>query len=243
MILSFSKKFAILLPWKTASSTIHARIGYCNESPHSRFFHYNKDIQTVTHQHITLIQFLSLPISSDFEFKAAFVRNPYDRAWSAFRQIRRDIDEQPNAEFPENWIRELVLEQLAKNRESLTAAGGDFDTWIKNLKDSDVFCVARNSNLPIYPLHFWTHFAGNKCVDFVGKVEKFERDFNNLVQILEIEPQNNSSENVTKEFAQDTPDNLGYKYTARMHNSSIDKINRLFAEDFELFGYAPIVRP
>jgi len=228
MLLSISKRFVILFPWKTASSTINTRIGCYNESPYSSFFYYNKHIETVTHQHITLAQFLRLPESKTIDFKATFVRNPYDRAWSAFQQIKRDILNQPMANFPDNWIRDLVLEQLRENKRALELADGNFDLWVKNLKYHDIYCVAKNSNLILHPIHFWTHNDNALTVDFIGRVEQFESDFKKLVDILNLTPQNSLNVNVSDDHSERPPNQYGYKHTHRMDNKTIEKLNEMF---------------
>ncbi len=64
MIISHRKRFIILAPWKTASSTIRARLGgYC-ESPYSTFYHFNPILKRVVHQHLTYADFAALPESA-----------------------------------------------------------------------------------------------------------------------------------------------------------------------------------
>ena len=91
MIVSHAKQFVLMAPWKTASSTSHATLGHYNESPYDRGFHWNPTLGRVVHQHLTLADLLALP-EGQLGYKiGAFVRNPYDRAYSGFMQLQRDF--------------------------------------------------------------------------------------------------------------------------------------------------------
>ena len=91
MIISHAKRFVMLLPWKTASQTMVLRLSQYNESPYNRFFYFNAHLNRVVHQHITCADFACLPESKLGYFLASYVRNPYDRAYSGFRQLQKDI--------------------------------------------------------------------------------------------------------------------------------------------------------
>lgn len=235
MIYNRDKKFIVFQPWKTASSTLYLRLAPFNQSPYSRFYYFNDHLKRIVHQHITVADLKGLPEYQP-EFRvAAFVRNPYDRVYSGFIQIQRDLKEQPSLPFPEPWIRDHVLKQLAGNQQKLVQAGYDFDRWVELLTPADVYQTG-NSSLPIYPAHYWTHDNGQAFARFVGKVESFEKDFSALLQWLDISGGYSlENDNVTALPTEDNPS--GYRYAERMKASSIGKINQLFAKDFELFGY------
>jgi hypothetical protein len=237
MILSHAKKFVVLQPWKTASSTMFSRLGHWNESPYRRFFYFNPHLKRIAHQHITYADFLALPEGRLGYFTASFIRNPYDRVYSAFRQVQKDLRLQPNAVYPEPWIREHVARQLAENLDQLKRAGFDFDRWVDSLSDEQVFESGRNSNLPLHPAHYWTHVNGSKSVSFVGRVENFEQDFSALLQHLGITGVESINANVVELTGNSAANPFGYRYVDRMTKQTIEKISRLFARDFELFGY------
>jgi hypothetical protein len=169
-------------------------------------------------------------------FKATFVRNPYDRAYSGFLQIQRDFAEQPKISFSLDWIGELIREQISNNMELVIRSGFDFDNWIKILPEHEVRDIGRNTNMPLHPAHYWTHVHGEQWVDFFGKVESFEEDFSSFTRIIDIEKPKVELANVT------CHENLsnGYRYTNRMNKASIDRINHLFEEDFKLLNYEKI---
>ena len=119
MIISQKHRFVIFAPWKTASSTLGLRFRSYDQSPYPRFFYFNPHLNRVVHQHLTLADFRLLPESRLGYMTASFVRNPYDRAYSGFIQLQRDIAEQPRAVYPSEWIKELVRAQLAENAQRL----------------------------------------------------------------------------------------------------------------------------
>jgi len=238
MIISHKHRFIIFLPWKTASSTLGHRFFPYDESPYSRFFYFNRHLNRVVHQHITLADFRLLPESRLGYTTAAFVRNPYDRAYSGFIQIQRDIAEQPRAAYPFPWIKELVDAQLADNARRLIAAGYDFNQWILSVPAHEIYEAGRNTNLPLHPASYWTHSEGRQAVDFLGKVENFEADVERLCALIGIPAPARENQNVTDLPRDLSPSN--YRYASRMGRAAIDRINHLFADDFATFGYAQI---
>jgi hypothetical protein len=145
--------------------------------------------------------------------------------------------EQLSATFPTPLVRELVMSQLDANRTQLTATGFDFDRWIQSLKDFQIYEVGHNSSLPLHPANYWTHLAGKQVTNFVGKVESLEADFSTLCSILGIDEPERINRNVSSSTSERSSDRTGYRYLHLMNRSSIEKINRLFSDDFELFGY------
>jgi len=240
MLISHKKRFVLFSPWKTASQTVRLRLDKYDESPYPIFFHFNPVLNRVVHQHVTCADFLALPESKETGyFKASFVRNPYDRVYSGFIQLQRDIEAQPQAEFSPAWIRELVLAQLEENRAQLARANHDFDAWWAAVPEHLVFEAGRNTNFPLHPAHYWTHVNKAPYVDFVGKVEQFERDFAELLRRLDIQDAAAGNANVS-ETANDGGALGSSRYASRMSRASISKINALFRDDFEIFGYEPL---
>ena len=240
MIISHQKRFVMFLPWKTASQTMASRLERFNESPYSRFFAFNPYLNRVVHQHMTCADFRSLPESTFGYMTASFVRNPYDRAYSGFRQLQNDIAHQPTMPYPAEWIRTLVQSQLAENDAQIQRAANDFDSWIDLLDECQVLEQGRNTNFPLHPAHYWTHVAGKQIVDFVGKVESFDSDFAAFCRLVDLDDAPDVNANVVELDARSTLGGTGYRYSDRMNAASIQKINALFAEDFEIFGYERI---
>ena len=209
-----------------------------NESTYSRFYHFSHFLNRVTHQHVTCAEFAALPEGRLGYRIASFVRNPYDRVYSAFLQVRRDLLEHADAAFPADWIAELVRGQLEENRRQLERSGYDFNRWVASLKESQIYDVGRNTSFPLHPAHYWTHLGGSQYVTFIGRVERFERDLAQFCREVGIEAPERRNSNVS--VAEGGAGAL-YRHIGAMNESSIDKINRLFANDFELFGYDRLV--
>ncbi len=236
MIISHQRRFVMLAPWKTASSTAHHRLRPYNESPYSRFYHYNPYLQRVVHQHLTYAEYQCLPESRLGYYTGAFVRNPYDRVYSGFLQLQRDLEAQPGSDFPAPWIRSLVLRQLAENRAQLAAAAFEFDGWWRLVEEHQIYDIGRNSSFPLHPAFFWTGLGGRRNVDFVGRVESFEQDFASFCAQAGLDPPEAASVNVTG-APPATGEDAAPRHLGRMSAYSISKINALFANAFELFGY------
>ncbi|MBM2816009.1 MAG: Chondroitin 4-O-sulfotransferase [Ignavibacteria bacterium] len=240
MIISNQKRFIMFSPWKTASQTVAFRLQNYNDSRYDNFFYFNIYLNRVVHPHITCTDFSCLPESKLEYFKASFVRNPYDRAFSGFRQLQKDIKEQPYSNYPEPWIRDLVMKQLAENFSQLCQAQFKFDDWLELISDEQIYEIGRNSNFPLHPSHYWTHVAGKQFVDFIGKVENFEDDFRDFLNRVGIDNVPDGNLHVV-DLEGGAKNNLfGYRYIDRMSQRSIEKINRLFEKDFELFNYKQI---
>lgn len=234
MIISHKYRFVLLSPWKTASSTCHVRLGAYNESTYSLFFYFNTSFNRVVHQHITFTEFQSLPEGQLGYTSGAFIRNPYDRAYSGFIQIQRDIANQPQANFPEKWIKDLVTAQLEENSRRLAVCEYDFNRWILSLPEYEIFDTGRNTNMPLHPSHYWTHSTRGR-VDFIGKVERFEVDFDAFCAKVAIPSPPVINANVGADTALGTI--RGFRYVSRMSPAAISRINELFRKDFELFDY------
>jgi hypothetical protein len=237
MIISHSNNFVMLAPWKTASSTLHERLSDYNESPYSRFYHLNPFLNRVVHQHLTCGDFASLPESRRQHFVGSFVRNPYDRAYSGFLQLQRDIRVQPMGPFPAEWIRDLVKSQLSDNLAQLVRADFDFNRWMADVTEDQVYEVGRNTSFSLHPAHYWTHLGGAQYVSYIGRVEDFETDFAVFCARIGIAPPYPANQNVSPPIEGLAPSAGGYRYTGLMDRAAIDKINRLFEDDFALFGY------
>ena len=216
---------------------MHRRLEHYNESPYSRFYYFNGYLRRVVHQHVTCAELSAFPESKLGYFLASFVRNPYDRVYSGFLQLKRDIQQQPLALFPEQWVKDLVMRQLAENFAQLSLAGFDFDGWLHLVQEHQIYEIGRNTSFPLHPAHYWTHHAGKQMVEFIGKVENFEADFERLCSTLGIVIKEKINANCTDNApeGENRPDQ--YKYLHLMSNASIGKINQLFKADFEMFGY------
>jgi hypothetical protein len=92
--------------------------------------------------------------------------------------------------------------------------------------------------MPLHPASYWTHAKGQQSIDFVGKIENFEVEVERLCTLLGIPPPAAENANVT-DTLQD-PSLLNYRSVSRMSRPAIDRINRLFSDDFATFGYEQV---
>jgi hypothetical protein len=238
MIISHQQRFVMLVSWKTASSTLHLRLARFNESRYPRFYYFNPFLNRVVHQHLTCAEFDALPEAKAGYRRAAFVRNPYDRFMSAFRQVRRDVALQSRATFPEPWIKELVMRQLDENRAQLARANYDLNAWIGLITEDQIFQIGRNPSLPLHPAHYWTHVAGTQYVHFIGRVEDFEADFSRFCNEVEIPVGDRvSGRAYSAKSTGQVARSIACAPVQLFDRRSIDKVNSLLALDFDLFGY------
>jgi hypothetical protein len=189
---------------------------------------------------MTYADYACLPESKLGYFTTSFVRNPYDRVYSGFQQLQIAVKNQPLLNHPKPWIRNLVTAQLAEVYTQLCASQFIFDTWLDSISDEQIYEIGRNTTFPLHPANYWSHIAGQQMVDFIGRVENFEEDFKILLQHIGIELESTSNVNVIDLEGNAAYNPYGYRYTDRMSECSIKKINRLFESDFNLFDYNQI---
>ncbi|MCF8262454.1 MAG: sulfotransferase family protein [Melioribacteraceae bacterium] len=240
MIISHQKKFVMYRPWKTASQTMSARLKKYNDTTYPWFFHFSPYMNRLVCQHITCADFACLPESKLGYFSASFVRNPYDRVYSGFQQIQSDVDFPPGNRKREEWINRLLTDQLDELFAMLKKAKFDFNRWFEILGEELIYEVGRNSNFMLHPAHYWTHINGEQAVDFIGRVENFEDDFKIFLSKIDIDSVESINANVSGKTNIPEESRNEYRYTNRMKPKTIEKINRVFEKDFELFGYKMI---
>ena len=235
MIISHTHNFILMMGWKTASSTCRRSLERYDESNYQQFFAFNPILNRVVHQHITLAEFNALPEARRDYKIGAFVRNPYDRAYSAFIQIQRDFESHPRFHFQEAWVGDLVRTQISENMRRVVLAAFDFNKWLQLLPDYEVFDVGRNASMVLHPAHYWTHIGGRQLAEFVGKVESFQSDFQRFCAFAGIDPPEIINANVSEQM--EALEASSSKYAGRMSRRSLDRVNDLFQEDFRLFDY------
>src|SRR5262249_37560181 len=129
--------------------------------------------------------------------------------------------------YPAPWIRDLVARQLSDNFTALVHAQFHVDAWFQNLPLHEIFETGRDTSLPLYPLHYWTHRDGRQIADFIGRVENFEADFTRLCQTFGIVNAASGDANVSVDTGM--PDANGYRYADRMSAATRARIEQIFA--------------
>jgi hypothetical protein len=237
VIISHKHHFIMLTPWKTASQTLQARLKPYDESTYPKFYYFNPRLNRVVHQHITCADLVSLPEAQLGYFVGAFVRNPYDRAYSGFWQLQRGMVEQQKWNYPDPWIGDLVRKQWLELHLQFCRAEFEFDKWMTIVGDEQIYEIGNNSSFNLHPAYYWTHVADDKIADFIGKVEAFESDFQRFISEVGIGDVEMINANVVDLKGDADSNPFGYRYVNRMNSASRNRINDLFARDFELFGY------
>lgn len=145
-------------------------------------------------------------------FKFAFVRNPWDRIYSAYNYLIRGGNMKNDLE---------KLKQIQKYR--------DFDEFvIKGLGQG------RYRNIPLFlpQAEFVIGFDQQPAVDFIGKVENIDEDFKLIARKLGIKsnlPRVNTNNSLTSS-------------SPYQSEAAINVIYDLYRQDIECFGYSYIER-
>ena len=113
----------------------------------------------------------------------------------------------------------------------------EFESWLDLIEESQIADVERNTSFPLHPSNYWTHHRGRQAVDFVGRVERFEADYRRMCDALGVESMSDSNANVDASEDELAGDARGYRYVDRMSSRARRRVNELFSDDFDLFGY------
>ncbi|MEO1081860.1 MAG: sulfotransferase family 2 domain-containing protein [Pseudomonadota bacterium] len=163
--------------------------------------------------HITVDKYLEVlgPVRFLTFFKFAFVRNPWERLYSAFRFLSKGGINEKDREFQAD-----VLSNYS-----------EFSDFVLRWLDADT----AQSKVHFRPQYGFLFDASRRLsVDFVGFYETLEDDFNFVAQQIGVDtslPHLNSS-GITED--------LNEVYSPEM----IDKVGALYAADIDTFGYSRI---
>jgi hypothetical protein len=139
-------------------------------------------------------------------FKFAFVRNPYERAISDWKFLRGKSNKR--------WRSKTFLKYL--NRE------GYFERILSNSNDEST----RIDHT--YPQYNFIYDDNGKClVDFIGKFENLQQDFDTICDKIGIPRQQLPHENKTKHK----------HYTEYYDDETRSIVAEKYAKDIEYFGY------
>lgn len=183
---------------------------------------------TQVEQHVTIRKYLAkYETEGRFEryFKFTFVRNPYDRIYSGFKQ-----DLLASTRW-EPWIsrKAPIFARIGENFERYLiehAAKAD----IRNAWDWICFC----------PMTEFAYLDGMRVVDWVGRMETIKQDLTTLGERLGV-PIGDIGHYNKKSAAADGPADA-YRYLDRYTPDALACVNELYAEDFAAFDY-PMLSP
>lgn len=149
-------------------------------------------------------------------FKFAFVRNPWDRLVSCYRDKVR-FDPGHVYERYENGF-DAYFRQLGINRADLTFP--DFVELVANLSDEDADAHFRSQS-------WFLHDADNRFLpDYVGRFENLSKDFEHVAQILNL-----------KQTIPHLRKTKHAPYTEWYTDTTRQLVAKRYAHDIGLFGY------
>lgn len=160
-------------------------------------------------RHITLARYKRDNNPNCFAF--AFVRNPYDRVVSAFEYILSG-----GCNRADRMDKVKYLDRDVK----------DFDTFVRKI-------LAENRNNILEQIHFKPQFgwisdeSGKSLLDFVGRFESLEKDFNCISRIMGIERRRLPHLNKSRHR----------NYRAYYSRATKDIVKNAYQMDIDLFGY------
>ncbi len=183
---------------------------------HETFMGWN-DQHKIFMQHATMSQILRIyPLDISSYFKFCFVRNPFDRAVSDWKWLCKD--QQISGSFTDYL--------LSKNTFSKVLTGERNKDW-------------RGDH--IIPQYEFIHDEqGNLLVDFIGKFESLQKDFQHVCNALNIPY--SFLPNVTGANGKLTTNNepamvKSVNYIKYYDEESLSLVKSIYAKDFETFGY------
>lgn len=150
------------------------------------------------------------PLTYDKYFSFAFVRNPYTRLYSAYSFLKRGGFDQKDMEFSENIISKYpTFEQF-------------IEEWLSR---ENIYSY--NHFIPQYT--FLCDGSFKPEVDFIGRFENIEEDFQTIAKQLGVSvqlPHHNQTVRKKKPLEE------------FMTNKLFKKVAKVYSEDFEIFEYS-----
>ncbi len=215
MLISDRKQFIFLHNPKTAGSSIRNSLKKYDDRENYYWDHDDNAAlgRIVDKAHIPLSDFA---VYKDFQllddyFVFGFVRNPYDKVYSAFQERKRQWALPEDMDF-NNFV-----------QQELTECNIRYD-W-----NYIHFC----------PQYYFFYASGKCRADYIGRYESIDRDFVQLANIIQVEtggllPQINQSGEKTTQANKDrrSPDSLPH-----FDEASLKIVNRLYDKDFVFFNY------
>lgn len=174
----------------------------------SRNQHKFKFETCILDKHETITECMTLKKSTENYFRFSFVRNPWDRLVSMWSYSKKR-GMQP--------IATASFEYFIKNQEAILSQVSE--TYLSNSQ--------RKINV-LYPQYFYiSDWWGNNVMDFIGKFENLQSDFDIVCDKIGIPRRTIPKKN---------PSNHKH-YTEYYNDTTRDIVAQRYAKDIEYFGY------
>ena len=192
MIINEHYKFIFIHVPKTAGTTLHF---FLKDLEGSKEYWGHGDGYDLAHITISQLPICIPPLQIPNYYIFCFVRNPYDRIYSAYQFLREQI----------NWQK-------------------DFYSFVKEIICTD----KRQTLIHLAPM---VNFIKNNDFkpQYIGRLESYNQDLEKIFQQLNITQKPINNLNVTTDINQNYIHNYCY--------FTIHIINKIYAEDFQVFGY------
>ncbi|MFQ5889813.1 MAG: sulfotransferase family 2 domain-containing protein [Gemmatimonadota bacterium] len=173
--------------------------------------------------------------------KCCFVRNPYDRAYSAFVQHCHYVRTLPQVGLLDRYPtvkRQFEEEYRTASELTFTDFMQRLPQRLEDYRDDNYLYVN------FYPQHCWTHDDGRSVLDFVGRVEDFRKDFSAMCRFLGLKTPRIRRALIRKRprRSRDLLSEGAYKYLNQYSSEALEIVDRVYQEDFRLFGYPRVAR-
>lgn len=222
MRVSHSHNFIMLSPQKSASNSIFVALAEHVDIVHvAETDAIGKLEDNPLYQHVTLPKLKQYMLDNNYDwdqyFKFCFVRNPWDRYVSWYSFMQKHLGDY------------VVKGPIAR------VIGGHIP--YKELSFKDFICrlgmqmhetIIEQNNHYQYPMDYYYMDEGN-VIDYVGKVETIDTDFNNICDILNIEPKTLGIVNTTEHaHYRSYYDSETIDIVAEMESDCVDRFNYTF---------------
>jgi chondroitin 4-sulfotransferase 11 len=202
MIVNYRKKFLFIHIQKTAGTSIRKNL---LQERGTKYLHYPH----------TLLKDTTLTKRQQRLFKFAFVRNPWDRLYSWYSMIV--------SIGPEKTFYNYVLDNCNDFSGFLELTDVIIDDPVEVFKTE----IPNVKSIAFNQLDYLTDQKGNVAVDFIGRFENLQEDYDTLCNKLGIK--NLPLQHLNKSNRRD--------YRHAYSSADAEKIYKMYQRDIEYFGY------
>ncbi len=223
-----------MLPQKCGTSTIERRLGGLHNTETKPIgVYYEPQLKRHMSKHLTLKNASKLAFYNERRSydKVCFVRNPYERVYSWFTWLIRQVEDlkPDDGKVHDSETEQRTQRLLRGTRSKMESVNWDFSAYLKQ------------SPKTFKPTYKFTHYRFRNRMAFIGYVERFEYDYQKMLKSYGIEDVSSANANTSSvPHVECDPHSMtreDYRYLKYYDRSSISIVNQLMKKDFKLFGY------